>query len=155
MFRPSSLVRDYTLISQHDPALQLPDDAEQRTHALKVARDQSDWASLLRAGQSPTMFLCRQVSGTALDWWHDQEGGDMYKQTLLLRLAIKSIDNLGVDAKYDTEGGHKKLSLETLDLIYAIETDEDPRLGRKIVAELSGLVAARTFRGLVPLSNGG
>lgn len=155
MFRPSSLVRDYTLISQYDPALKLPEDATERAHVLKVARDQSDWKSLLVEGQSPTSFLCRQVSGTALDWWHDQKGGDMYKQTLLLRLAIKSIDNLDADVKHDTEDGHKKLSKETLDLIYAISTDEDPQLGRKIVGELSGLIAARTFRGLVPLSNGG
>ncbi len=175
MLRPS-LQRDYTLITQHDDALDLPvvprlaDDAsdedkaaakviaDDRAHKLKVARETGDWKQLIRPGAKPTEFICRQLPGTALDWWHDHNGGDMEKQALLLRLAIKSIKNLDFPediVQFETADGHRKLSADALDYLYSLGTEADPQLGRKIVGELAGLVFARAFRGLVPLSKGG
>ncbi len=175
MFKPGSLQRDYTLISQYDECFDLPvvpavtDDstdeekaeaqeiASKRSHLLKTARETGDYKSILRPGSKPVQFICRQIPGTLLDWWHDQDGGEMQRQTLLLRLAIKSIKGLpdDIEIRFETSDGHRKLSEETLDWLYSVGTDDDPQLGRKIVGELAGLVAERTFRGLVPLSKGG
>lgn len=177
-FKTGSLQRDYTLCSQFDDALDLPDVPEERddeteeqaverkriaaerAHKLKVARERSDWSSLVKPGHSPTMFHFRQIPGASIDWWHGQNEklGGVEGQTLLLRLALKSIQNLdGFDVKHDDVRDsmrqvHRLVSIDSLNKLYEIGTAGDPHIGRKIVGELAGVVAVKTFGGLLPLS---
>lgn len=166
MFKPGSLQKDYTLISQYDDALDLPDvqdlaaDADQESvdardksaadcaQRLKVARERSDWATLIKPGRRATLFHFRHIPGSALDWWHGQDVGDVEKQALLFRLALKSIENLGdVKMQHDEQDGQRLLSATSLDALYAIGDG----FGRKVVGELASIVASKTFRGVDPL----
>ncbi len=166
-FKPGSNQRDYTLCSQYDDALDLPElpalaeDASadaiaaheavlaERAHKLKVARETSNYDAIIKPGKRPAIFHMRNVSGTALDWWHGQPGGFVQKRALLLRLALKMIE--GFDAKLtygETSDGDKLLSAESLNVIYAMEGGN----GRNVVVELAEEVAQRTFQGVGPLS---
>ena len=166
-FKPGSNQRDYTLCSQYDDALDLPEvptlaadaDAEaiaardaiakDRAHRLKVARETANFDTLIKPGKRPTFFHCRHIPGWAMDWWHGQNVGDVEKQALLFRLALKTIENLGdVKMVHGEQDGQRLLSTASLDALYSIGDG----LGRKVVGELAGIIAAKTFRGVDPLS---
>lgn len=166
MFKPGSNQKPYTLCSQYDDALDLheiadlPEGADQdtidarnkaitdRNQRLKVARERSDWTTLIKPGGRPSFFHFRHIPGSALDWWHGQDVGDVEKQALLFRLALTSVENLGdVKMRHEDVGDVRILSAESLDYLYAIGDG----LGRKVVGELASLVATKTFRGVDPL----
>jgi len=176
MFRPGSLQRDYSLFSEYDEAFDLPqipqvtDDstdedreaskaiAAERASKIRIARETGDWKPILRPGGKPVEFVCRQLPGTVLDWWHDYKAGEMARRTMLLRLSLKAIKNLDFPddiVVFESEDGHRKLSTAALDYLYSFGTEDHPQLGRSVVGEIAIQVAERTFRGLVPLSRGG
>lgn len=171
MFKPASLQRDYTICSQYDSALDLPvvpekrDDetaedaairaavATERAEKLRIARERSDWTAITRIGGKPTLFQCRHIPGSDVDWWHGQRErlGDVESQALLFRLALNSIENFGGhEFKHEYIDGHRVAPASTLDILYAL--DENSGIGRKVVGELAGVVAEKTFARLSPKS---
>lgn len=74
-FAPPSVAGEFRLVSQYDPALDVPvrregeqdGDWEKRSkaweHKLGVARETGLWDSLLKPGQQPTYFRVRQIPG--------------------------------------------------------------------------------------------
>lgn len=172
MFKPGSLQRDYTLCSQYDGALdlpafpdELPPDADadakaqrdkiikERAEKLKAARDHNSWPTLVKPGSVATIFHFRHIPGSDVDWWHGQNEklGGVEGQALLFRLALKSVENLGaLEIKHEEIDGHRLVSSATLDALYAI--DDNSGIGRKVVGELAGIVAEKTFARLTPKS---
>lgn len=169
MIKLPSLRDDYSVIFSGDPALDLPavptlaDDAsdeqkadakkiaDERERLLKVARETGQWDSLIKPGEKPTVFQMRHLSGSARDYL---DGEVARKQlapgefaSLVFRLAIKRIDNLGdIAVKHERMSGFSIASIDVIDRIRAF-----PGIGDSIVAEVGGVVAMRTYQPLDPL----
>lgn len=168
---------DYTLCSQYDPALDLPEigelaeDADEATIAahrsaiadrdqkLKAARERGgdEWVKLTKPGGNPTRFNFRQVPGPAVTWWHNEiqrrELNQAGATELMFRLALRSVDNLGTFKAHVSPNadGHDILSLESLATIYAVGDG----IGRRVVFELGSIVLGKTVQRIGPLSSGG
>ncbi len=175
-FKSASNQRDYTLCSQFDDALDLPDVpeitdeptpedvaaakkiAEEREQRLKVARERSDWPALIKPGHRAAFFHFRHIPGTAIDWWQGQteKCGAIEAQALLFRLALRKIEGIAtLEVKLvevpTADGSYVKLvSPESMDAIYALDGSSDG-IGRKVVGELASVVFKKTFRGVDPL----
>jgi hypothetical protein len=173
MFKPGSLQRDYTLCSEYDSALDLPEVAdlaedaseesiaarnaaiEERARRLRVARERGEWATIIKPGGKPTLFHFRHIPGSALDWWHgkSEQLGTIAGYALLFRLALKGVENLGsLEMKFDEIDGQRVLSDASIDQLYALQRADGTEIGRAIVGELGRVVAQKTFRGVSPLS---
>lgn len=172
MIKPPSLQNDYTLCSEYDDALDLPevpklgDDAsaedratakklsDEREQKLKTARDHGSWDSLVKQGRTAVRFHFRQLGRSAIHWWLAEiERGNLSNvesSELLFRLALKSVDGVTfpVPLKHDN-GKFPMLSVASMDAVYAI--DGNSGVGLMIVGELTYLVSERA-RGLRPLS---
>lgn len=167
MFKPGSNQRDYSLCSQYDDALdlsdipELSDDADDaaraardaviadRIHRLKVAHQTSDFSSLVKPGQKPMIFHFRHIRGDAVDWWHGLDVGDLSKEAMLFRLAIKSVENFDIKLKFIDADGEvpRRLHADSLAEIYAMGNG----IGRHVVRELADIIARKTFMGVDPL----
>jgi hypothetical protein len=153
MIKAPSLQNDYAFIFSGDPALALPEDPEQRKHALDVARETGNWQPLLGQGDPPTVFTLRPLSGSVYDWWR----GECARQrlisaeaaTLLVRLAIVKVDNFGAHKveRVTVDG----VSIAKVDIINAIY-DEAGGAGRNVISELSDEVVDRATKAPRPKS---
>lgn len=181
MFQPGSNQRDYTLCSQYDRALDLPevpevadlapdaDEAAQAARAaaiaaaeaaqaerdqkLKVARDRSEWATLIKPGGKPTVFTFRQIPRRSMNWLlAERERRNLsHVETieLMFRLAIAGVDNFGTfKAEINEDTGHRLLTLDSFDKLYE---GLGPQLAARVVLELGSIVMAKTMRGVGPL----
>lgn len=155
MLKPRSLQSEYSLIWSLDPALQLPDDDEEKANALRVARETGKWQDLIRQGESPTLFQVRPVPGSSISWWL----GEVQRENLTtlescelaLRLALRGVTNFG-DAKVTTlvHEGHVMATRDIIDALYRIGENGDA--GRAVVMELGGIVIQHGLDGIGPLS---
>lgn len=150
MFKPKSLVSEYTLIYSGDPALDLPTDEAQRDAVLKSARETGKYP--IKSGEHATVFRVRPIPGTSYSWFtaevrrKDLSGLEMFE--LAFRLALKSIDNFGdVKVKRIKVDGHELATREVLDALYTLGD-----VGRSIVAELGAIVTEHAADGISPLA---
>lgn len=155
MIKPPSQQFEYTLIFSGDPALNLPEDKEERAKALEVARETGQWATVLHVGQVPTTFRVRPITGPLLDWM----SGEIQRRKLLnheaapfaLRLALVGIEGFG-EHKVESEragvdGEFKIATLKIIEALYSVDG-----VGRDVVQELGSLVMARAYGALGPKS---
>jgi hypothetical protein len=176
MLAIQSLQDQYTLCFSEDPALDLPEiqkinrdtasldeasavDAliKERNRKLKLARDTGNWAAITKPGETRTEFKFRAIGGQTLTWWQGQvtreDKTDAEASELMFRLALVDVDNLAkFEIKHD--GAHKPqlLSLRSLNTLYGMGGDVDPKFGRRLVFELGSVVATRAIEGVPPLS---
>jgi len=153
MLKPPSLITTYTLIFSGDPALVLPADPKERTHALELARETGRWETLIGPDQTPTTFELRPLPGTAFDWWmgtvRRERLSDAEANALLLRLALRKVEHFGAHrVELHRLEGQELATPAIIDALYA----EGGEAGRQIVAELGGEVFARAERALRPKS---
>lgn len=174
MFTPASVKREVTLCSVFDEALDLPvvPDVEESTlteeqlaehkklvglyeTAVRNARETQNWP--VKDGEKPTYFKFREIQGPTVTWWQGEVERHQYKQQesfeLMFRLALTGIKNCkGVDLRFEKREGEKLVTRDSLEPIYNIGRDiGQPALGRMIILELGGLVAARAVSGVPPL----
>lgn len=173
MFKLSNQ-NDYTLCSQYDPALDVPqigdppDESDEeatlafrariaeRDEKMKPARERGgdQWVLLTKPGGSPTKFNFRQVPGPAVTWWHNEIQRKALNHAsaveLMFRLAIKSVENLGTYKAevVPNEEGHQILTLDSLSTLYAVGDG----IGRRVVFELGSVVLGKTVQRITPLS---
>jgi hypothetical protein len=153
VIKPPSLVSDYSFIYSGDPALLLPEDPEQRKHALEVARETGNWLSLLGPGDPPTVFTLRPLSGSVYDWWL----GEVTRQrlvnaeaaSLIVRLALVKVDNFGAHKveRVKVDG----IWLAKVDIIDAIYS-EAGGAGRAVIDELASEIIDRATKAPRPKS---
>ncbi len=144
MIKPPSLQNEYTLISSLDPALSLPEDEEQRAHALSVAKETGNWSAILNGTDQPTVFTMRPLKGSEFDWWAGEVNRrglvNSEASVLALRLALVKVDNFGSHkVEFVREGGIRLAKLDIIDAIYAEGGSE----GRAIVLELATHIIER------------
>lgn len=153
MIKPASLVNDFTLIWSADPALDLPADPVERARMLKVARETGDWP--LREGQQPTAFQFHDLTREEIGWWrgecesstiHGRPLSDVESSDLLLRLAIRGIDNFG-KVKIERKQAAKGIQLAKPDFIEALHAAAPTALG-----EFADVLIERMKEHLRPLS---
>ncbi len=156
MFLPPSVLKDYALVFSGDPALMLPTDEKEREAALTVARDTGNWTPLLIAGEEPTLFYVRQLSGTTFTWMASQQKRKRLSQQelceLALRLALRKVENFGkFRVEFVSDDGQTLASTDVIDAIYGLgESIGKTELGRDAVAELGSAVIHRATEGLRP-----
>lgn len=153
MIKPPSLVSDYSFIYSGDPALVLPEDAEQRKHALDVARETGNWQPLLGPGDPPTVFTLRPLSGSVYDWWLGEVARRRLvtaeAQALIVRLALIKVDNFGTHKVERVKlEGESIAKIGIIDAIYA----EAGGAGRAVIAELSDEIVDRAEKAPRPKS---
>lgn len=155
MIKPPSQQFPYTLIYSGDPSLCLPSDPAERAKALEVARETGDWTPLIHAGESPTVFTVRPITGALLDWMMSEgrrrDVSDPEMNVLALRVALVRVEGFG-DAKVQTApAGHEDefriATPKIIEELYAIDG-----VGRAVVQELGALVWKRALGGLLPKS---
>jgi hypothetical protein len=174
MFTPASVKREVTLCSVFDEALDLPvvPDVDESTlteeqlgahkklveryeAAVRTARETQNWP--VKDGEKPTYFKFREIQGPTLTWWQGECERRQFKQQesfeLMFRLALTGLKNCpGVDLKFEKREGEQLVRRDALEPIYNIGRDVGrPALGRMIILELGGLVAARAVSGVPPL----
>jgi hypothetical protein len=153
MIKAPSLQNDYAFIFSGDPALVLPEDPEQRKHALDVARETGNWQPLLGQGDPPTVFTLRPLKGSEYDWW----AGECARQrlvnaeaaALVVRLALVKVDNFGAHKveRVKVDG----ISLAKVDIIDAIYA-EAGGAGRAVILEIADEVIDRATKAPRPKS---
>lgn len=155
MIKPPSLQKVYTLVFSGDPALDLPEDAEEKALALKNARETGNWP--IRPGESPTLFHFDPVSHLVPYIHGEVSRGKLIDEelaALVFRLALSKVDGFG-DRKVEferDEDGHRVIAGSSMAMFYDVGRDAGlPDLGRQIVYELGGLVFARARDPIVPL----
>lgn len=145
MIKPPSLQSESSLIYSGDPALNLPEDPDERARVLQVARETNKWADLLIAGETPTTFNVRPLTGSQFDWWcgevRRRSLSDAEAAALALRFALHSVTGFGSfgTLKRERIDGHSFATVEIIDALYA-STDGH---GRSIVLELGGVIVER------------
>ena len=152
MIKAPSLTSDYSFIFSGDPALVLPEDPEQRKHALELARETGNWQPLL-GGEPPTVFTLRPLTGSVYDWWL----GEVTRQrlvnaeaaSLIVRLALVKVDNFGAHKveRVKVDG----ISLAKVDIIDAIYA-EAGGAGRAVIDEIAAEVVDRATKAPRPKS---
>jgi hypothetical protein len=156
-FTAPSLQKTYAIVSSFDPALSLPEDADERANTLRVARETGNWQPLIKAGESPTLFWLRPLPGSTRSWLAGyqsrrrltgQETAD-----IALRLALRKIDNFGAFEKVSLVyiDDQELADVAAIDAIYGVDP-RDPKIGASIVSELGGIVLERLMEGLSPKS---
>lgn len=102
MIKPPSLQADFTLIYSEDPALSLPEDADERARVLKTASETGHWP--LIDGEKPTLFHFHDLSRQEISWIYGEQGhSSVYGRPLsapeftdlIFRVAIRKVDNFG------------------------------------------------------------
>lgn len=158
MIKSPSLVNEYTLIYSGDPALSLPEDPTERERVLRVARETGDWKPILGGQGEPTLFHFRQLTRTDLGWLHGEgqhstEHGrplsPLEFNDLVIRLAIRSVDNFG-SHKVERKQIKRDRWLATTDIVEAIHS-EGGKLGAAILGEFSDFIIERAQGGIRPL----
>lgn len=178
MLKAPSLQTGYTLVFSGDPALNLPAipaalpsdaSAEQvaerdaviadRQNQLRVARETGRWDKLCIAGERPTLFHLKPLSGSTYTWLASEadrrELRPAETMELALRLALDSIENLGaIKVSFEkSEDGQRLVKRSVIDDLYAIGIDAgDAELGRAVVQELGSCVLVRAQEPLSPKS---
>lgn len=147
-----SLQRDYALVYSGDPALALPDDAEARTTALRVARETGQWQSLIVTGAEPTLFYVRPLAGQALTWlqgeWQRERLSEAEVYELVFRTCLARVTNLGDFKPRSVRRGELLiLAPESLAELYAIGGGD---VGRALVIELGSLLLQRATESISP-----
>jgi hypothetical protein len=144
VIKPPSLQQPYHLVYSGDPALSLPEAEDERARVLQVARETGRWDDLVMAGQQPTLFLVKPLTGTAFNYWcgEVQRRGLIEREAaaLALRLALLEVTNLG-DLKVKPIGvdGFKLAPVESVDAIYAAAGSE----GAACIMELGAHIIER------------
>lgn len=113
---------NYKVAWSKDPALIVPEDDTERGNALRVARETSDWSSLIKAGQSPTWFVFRWLPvATYQRWWDARERGVIGRHeahSMLLLLALVDVENFGgvkLEKEYDDRFRDQRVKESFLD----------------------------------------
>lgn len=157
MIKPPSLQTTYTLVWSKDPALDLPEDEQERERKLRNAQLTGNWHELIKQGQQPTVFHFRNLSRSDLNWVvgetqmsseHGRPLSSLESDDLMLRLALQSIDNLpGVTIKHGRVGSQKKVATpESIDAVFSAA------VGESILSEFALHIAQRASHQLPPLS---
>lgn len=138
-----------------DPALELPEDAEEKARVLKIARETGKWP--IKPGETPTLFHIRQPSGLAQEF----VGGEIKRRdltpaeamTLLFRFGVQKIENAGdLKVTYQKLGQFRILSDDTLNELFDVGKDiGQPDLGRSVVDEIGVAIFNRMQEPLSPL----
>jgi len=104
VIKAPSIQHEYTLVWSGDPALSLPEDAEEAARVLRLARETGDWSPLIIEGQQPTLFHLKDPTRTELAWWDGERSHSallerplsaLEASDLILRIALRSVDNFG------------------------------------------------------------
>lgn len=158
MIKAPSLVSEYTLIYSGDPALSLPDDADERARVLRVARETGKWDELLTGNEAPTLFHFRNLTRTEWAWLtgemgHSTEHGRSLSAVeandLAIRLALRNVENFGAHKveRKRYRGDIWLASTKIIDAIYA----EAGKYGEDILGEFGSHVIERARQQLGPL----
>lgn len=124
MINPGTPIGSYRLVLSCDPALRLPDGAEERATALRVARETGDYAAITAPGDRPTFFIMRAIPYAVMQRWTDlrrASGGELGPNealVLLLQTALMGVENFGdvrVERKIDPRIGDKRATDDVLD----------------------------------------
>ncbi len=154
MIKPQSVQGKYTLVYSGDPALSLPEDAEAKAHALKVARETGEWDAIVHPGQVPTLFIVKPLTGSAFDYYvgevNRKELVELEAVTLALRIALLDVQNFGAHKVRRIPVKDYDQSIATTTIIDAIY-DEAGEHGRRIIAELGNVIVTRATEALSPL----
>jgi hypothetical protein len=150
MLTAPSLQNEFSLVFSGDPALDLPADETERNEALKVARETGQWPLL--AGQEPTLFKCRPLSGAPATWLIGESRRRQLSQQelfeLAFRLALTGVTNLGsLKVKRVPRDEQLMIDDHTLAAIYAIG---DGRIGTQVVIEIGAEVLGRAMEVIAP-----
>lgn len=155
MIKPPSQQFPYTLIYSGDPSLNLPSDPAEKAKALEVARETGDWTAIIHAGETPTLFTVRPITGALFDWMMSEgrrrDVSDPEMHVLALRVALVKVEGFG-DAKVETApAGHEDefriATMKIIEALYAVDG-----VGRDVVQELGAIVWKRALGGLRPKS---
>lgn len=144
MIKPPSLQSDYSLIYSGDPALVLPEDADERARLLQQARETGNWTGLIAQGQEPTLFTVAPLTGSAFAWLSGEtrrrDLSQVESLSLALRLALRKVSGFG-DHKVTlskTDEGYKIANVDIIDAIYAAAGAEPVmELGAHIITKAS------------------
>jgi hypothetical protein len=145
------LQNDYTVIFSGDPSLDLPENKDERARVLRVAHQTGNWDTLIKAGEKPTLFHLRHISGAARDYLDGENArrrlGPAEFATLIFRLGLKRIDNLD-DFKVEHEV-MDGFPIAKVDIVNKLRAAVE--IGDAIVAEISEVIARKTFQAIDPL----
>ena len=150
MIKPPSIQNEYTLIYSGDPALNLPESADEREHALSQARQTGQWQALIREGEQPTLFHFGQITRTQRDWLI----GEMQRRqlcateldALIVRVALRRIDGLGPHKVTRSKSAAAGFHLADEDTINMLEN-----VSAALIPELSWVAWERATNPLRPL----
>lgn len=154
MIKAPSVQREYTLIWSGDPALSLPEDAQERSRVLADARLTGNWAPLIADGQQPTLFHFKDLTRAEFGWWDGERSnsarlgrplGVLEASDLVLRLALRSVDNFGSHKVTRKQFG--PVWLCELDIINAISD----QAGSAPLVEFAEIVLERAANPIRPL----
>lgn len=158
MIKVPSLQSEYSLIFSADPALSLPDDAEERDRVLRIARQTGNWTNLVTPGQVPTVFHFRNLEHTDIAWLdgeqqnsseHNRPLGTIEYLTLAVRLALRSVENFGTH-KVDHKPLGSQRKVATPAIINAIHAAAG-KLGAELLTEFAVHIINRGSGQLDPL----
>jgi hypothetical protein len=154
MLRPPSIQRQYDEFYSRDPALlqpppnATPKELEDHATKIRVARETGDWTALLVAGETPTKFVMRPLSGALFRRLSDRmimrRIGPAELNAYAFRAALVEIP--GWPTKLEREQVEDFGSLVAVDLV-----DELEHIDPRIVTEL-GAEVIRRARGPTPKS---
>jgi hypothetical protein len=156
VIKPPSQQNEFTLIFSGDPSLNVPPDDDgvgtdeevnsaKRERLLRIARETGRWDDLIKAGDKPTLFDVKPLTGTAYDWLQGEAARRSLTMreyaALALRLALRDVKNFGEHkVRHETIDGHTLATTEIIDAIYAAAGSGH---GALIVLELGLYMAHR------------
>jgi len=154
MIKAPSITREFTLCWSGDPALALPEDAEERARVLKQARETGNWSPLIIEGQQPTLFHFKDLTRAEFGWWDGERSnsarlgrplGALEASDLVLRLALRGVDNFGTHKVARKQ--HGAVWLCDVDIINAISD----QAGSGPLVEFAEIVLERAANPIRPL----
>lgn len=158
MIKVPSLQSEYSLIFSGDPALSLPDDAEERSRVLRIAQQTGNWTAHVIPGQVPTVFHFRNLEHTDIAWLdgeqqnsseHNRPLGTIEYLTLAVRLALRSVENFGTHkVEHKPLGSQRKVA--TPAIVNAIHAAAG-KLGAELLTEFAVHIINRGSGQLDPL----
>ena len=154
MIKAPSIQHEYTLVWSGDPALSLPEDPTERARVLDDVRLRGDWPSITVEGQQPTLFHFKDLTRAEFGWWDGERSnsarlgrplGALEASDLVLRLALRSVDNFGTHKV--TRKQHGQVWLCDVDIINAI----NDQAGAAPLIEFAEIILERAANPIRPL----